>query len=114
MTFSADEYGWFFFKVYNVVARIPRGKVASYGQIAGLIGMPRNARMIGRALRVCPDSLPWQRVVMKDGSVAGGEYAPLRRAMLEAEGVTFLPDGRIDMDKHQWRPQQHQITGGFG
>ncbi|HSK67967.1 MAG TPA: MGMT family protein [Candidatus Limnocylindria bacterium] len=104
MTYSAAEYGYFFSKVYAAVARIPYGRVANYGQIAGLVGMPRNARMVGRALRICPDDLPWHRVVMKDGSVTGGEYAPLRRAMLESEGVPFLPDGRVDMEAAQWRP----------
>jgi methylated-DNA-protein-cysteine methyltransferase-like protein len=49
-------------------------------------------------MRVCPDDLPWQRVVMADGSITGGVYAELRRALLEDEGVTVLPDGRVDME----------------
>lgn len=81
---------------------MPRGRVISYGRIARLLGHPRAARQVGRALRLCPDSLPWQRVVMKDGSVAGGQYVHIRRAMLETEGVAFLADGRVDMEKHRW------------
>jgi len=92
----------FFEEVYALIARIPRGRVLSYGRIARLLGHPRAARQVGRALRHCPDHLPWQRVVMADGSIAGGASAPLRRAMLEAEGVPFLPDGRVDMASTLW------------
>jgi methylated-DNA-protein-cysteine methyltransferase-like protein len=53
-------------------------------------------------MSVCPDKLPWQRVVMKDGSITGGAYADVRRALLAEEGVGFLPDGRVDMDSHVW------------
>jgi len=63
-----------------------------------MLGSPRAARQVGRAMRLCPERLPWQRVVKMDGSIAGGESADLRRAMLEAEGVAFLPDGRVDME----------------
>ena len=94
----------FFARVYHIVRQIPMGKVVSYGQIAWLLGAPRAARQVGWAMRRCPDGLPWQRVVMMDGSITGGEYAPLRRAMLEAEGVLFLPDGRVDMAACRWEP----------
>lgn len=87
----------FFEQVYALVRQVPRGKVISYGQIARMLGKPRGARLVGWAMRVCPDGVPWQRVVMADGSVTGGEFAQARRALLEEEGVTFLPDGRVDM-----------------
>ena len=87
----------FFEQVYNIVGRIPYGKVVSYGQIARALGRPRAARMVGWAMRHCPEEMPWQRVVMSDGSVTGGEYADIRRTLLEEEGVLFLPDGRVDM-----------------
>jgi methylated-DNA-protein-cysteine methyltransferase-like protein len=89
----------FFEQVYSVVGRIPRGSVASYGQIAGMLDRPRAAREVGWAMRRCPEYLPWHRVVMADGSVTGGAYAEVRRGLLEAEGVVFLPDGRVDMEK---------------
>lgn len=95
----------FFKAVYELVARVPRGKVVSYGQVGRLLGYPRSARQVGRAMRHCPDGLPWQRVVMADGAITGGLYAPLRRAMLEEEGITFLPDGRVDMQAHRWQPE---------
>jgi len=89
----------FFEQVHAVVEKIPHGKVVSYSQIARMLGRPRAAREVGWAMRVCPDGLPWHRVVMADGSITGGVYAELRRALLEDEGVTFLPDGRVDMER---------------
>jgi len=93
----------FFEQVYAVVARVPQGRVVAYGQIARMLGFPRSARQVGRAMRHCPDYLPWQRVVMANGDITGGLYAPLRRAMLEQEGVLFLPDGRVDMARCRWQ-----------
>ena len=92
----------FFQAVYEIVAQIPRGYVVSYGQIARLLGSPRAARQVGWAMRQCPEELPWQRVLMSDGSIAGGGWAELRRALLEEEGVPFLPDGRVDMARCAW------------
>ena len=89
----------FYQDIYEIVRNIPHGKVISYGQIAKMLGRPRNAREVGRAMRICPDDIPWQRVVMSDGSIAGGMFADMRKALLESEGVSFLPDGRVDM-KH--------------
>ena len=87
----------FYNRVYNVVKQIPLGKVVSYGKIAASLGRPHSAREVGRAMRICPDNIPWQRVVMADGSIAGGSYADTRKALLQEEGVSFLPDGRVDM-----------------
>ena len=94
----------FFSAVYALVAQIPPGFVASYGQLARMLGAPRAARQVGWAMRCCPDELPWQRVIREDGTIAGGEYAPLRRAMLEAEGVPFTQDGRVAIDRCRWQP----------
>ena len=92
----------FFEKVYEIVRQIPAGRVISYGEIARLLGAPGSARQVGWAMRTCPDELPWQRVVKADGSIAGGGFAELRRALLAEEGVPFLPDGRVDMAKCRW------------
>ena len=92
----------FYEQVYAIVAQIPMGYVVPYGKIARLLGYPRAARQVGWAMSRCPEDLPWQRVVMADGSITGGDYADKRRAVLEAEGITFLPDGRVDMKKHSW------------
>ena len=102
----------FFLQVYALVAQIPRGKVASYGQIARMLGNPRAARQVGWAMRHCPDPLPWQRVVMADGSITGGEFAHLRRDFLESEGVSFLPDGRVDLAACQWLPESGSPADG--
>ena len=92
----------FFKDVYTFVECIPYGKVVSYGQIAGMLGRPRAAREVGWAMRCCPEHLPWHRVVMADGSITGGEYADMRKALLESEKVGFLPDGRVDMKDFRW------------
>ena len=92
----------FFERVYEIVRQIPEGKLISYGEIARLLGAPGCARQVGWAMRVCPEDLPWQRVVKADGSIAGGGFAELRRAKLVEEGVSFLPDGRADMARCRW------------
>ena len=92
----------FFDKVYEVVKKVPCGKVTTYGDVARLCGNPRMARQVGWALHCNPQPgvIPCHRVVFADGSLAagfafGGEG--VQRALLEAEGVEFLPDGRVDM-----------------
>jgi len=94
----------FFAQVYEIVARIPAGRVMAYSQIARALGCPRAARQVGRAMRLCPEHLPAHRVVMADGSVAGGPGAELRRALLKAEGAPFLEDGRLDMNACAFTP----------
>ncbi|NEG69465.1 MGMT family protein [Bifidobacterium choloepi] len=104
--------------VYDIVRRIPRGCVATYGQVAALAGRPRNARMVGYALHANPaeGEIPCHRVVFRDGSLAPG-FAfggpDVQRARLEAEGVPFIgessrgnagaPGLRVDLAACQWR-----------
>lgn len=92
----------FFQQVYAIVEQIPYGRVVSYSQIARMLGRPRAARVVGWAMRCCPDSLPWHRVVMADGAIAGGIYANMRRVRLAEEGVGFSRDGRVDMESYSW------------
>lgn len=99
-----SEKSSFFENVYKIVGQIPYGKVISYGQIAQVLGYPRAARQVGWAMRRCPEGLPWQRIVMADGAIAGGQYSDLRRALLESEGVVFTPDGKVDMTVCRWNP----------
>ena len=96
-----------FEKIYQVVRRIPYGKVASYGQIAAAVGNPRLTRVVGYALHrnPAPGVIPCHRVVKKDGSVSeafafGGENAQIE--MLRAEGVEFAEYGKVDMLHFQW------------
>lgn len=95
----------FYNEVYKLVEQIPRGKVVSYGQIARALGLPRAARQVGWAMRRCPDNIQWQRVVKDDGTITGGDHADFRRMLLEDEGIAFLADGRVDMEKcrHEFR-----------
>ncbi len=94
-----------FEKIYEVVKGIPKGKAATYGQVARLAGNPHWARVVGYALHSNPDpdTIPCHRVVNKDGRVAaafvfGG--GAVQRQLLESEGVVFEPDGRIDLKKY--------------
>ena len=100
-----------FARIYAFVKQIPRGKVASYGQVALLAGNPRWARVVGYALHVNPEPgvIPCHRVVTREGCTAkafafGG--ADMQRVLLEEEGVGFLPDGRVDMEKYQWKEER--------
>lgn len=92
----------FFEQVYDIVAVIPYGKVVSYGQIARKLGSPRSARMVGWAMARCPEGLPWHRVIKNDGSISRGVMADLCHDLLADEGVSFLPDGRVDMEIFRW------------
>ena len=97
----------FYSQVYNIVGRIPVGMVASYGQIVCMLDSPRNARVVGWAMRQCPADLPWHRVVRSDGSLASKDFYEFQRVMLESEGVEFLPGGTIRMETYQWIPDFH-------
>ncbi|MEK7314685.1 MAG: methylated-DNA--[protein]-cysteine S-methyltransferase [Candidatus Eisenbacteria bacterium] len=99
-------------RIYAAVRRIPRGRVATYGDVARLAGMPRQPRLVGYALHATPEGirLPWHRVVNAQGrislgrGVAGGELP--QRFRLEREGVEFGPNGRIPLDSYRWDPSK--------
>ncbi len=96
-----------FNRIYAVVKRIPRGKVATYGQVARLAGNPRWARVVGYALHVNPDpdGIPCYRVVNRDGrpspAFAFGGFQE-QVYLLEKDGVEFNSDGNVIMEKYQW------------
>lgn len=95
-------------RIYAVVARIPRGRVATYGQVAALAGAPRHARQVGYALHALPagSSLPWQRVINARGEVSRRSesgWEGFQRQLLEAEGVE-LRNGRVDLERYRWEP----------
>lgn len=100
--------GWVFQAFYDIVRRIPAGKVATYGQVARLAGMPRCARTAGYAMAGCKaPSVPSHRVVDRFGGTKAcfDTFAPgTQRALLEAEGVVFRPDGTVDLERCQWQP----------
>ncbi len=95
-----------FTRIYEVVRQIPKGRVASYGQVAALAGNRRWSRVVGYALHVNPDpdGIPCYRVVTKDGRVSeafafGGGNRQVE--LLMADGVEFV-DGHVNMKKYQW------------
>jgi len=100
--------GSVFSRFYDIVRQIPPGKVATYGQVARLAGMPRCARTVGYAMAGCTDpSVPCHRVVDRFGSTKAcfDTFAPgTQRALLEAEGVTFRLDGTVDLAQCLWCP----------
>ena len=95
--------------IYNVIRLIPKGRVATYGQIADLAGLPRQARRVGYALSALPKGtpVPWQRVVNANGEISlrsDGGADRRQRKLLQLEGIAFK-DGRIPLDRFQWRPK---------
>ena len=96
-------------KVYDTVARIPFGRVATFGQIATMIGRPRMARFVGYASNNKASwHLPWHRVVFKDGSLCCGMATEQYRA-LKAEGVKFDCEKRVIMSDYQWDPERDGV-----
>ncbi|WP_367620817.1 MGMT family protein [Geomonas diazotrophica] len=97
--------------IYAAVSRIPRGQVATYGQIALLAGLPGRARQVGYALSALNDpSVPWHRVINAKGEISprsgGSEADELQRLRLEDEGIRFDSHGRIPLHLYRWRPQE--------
>ncbi len=104
-----------FAAVYALVRRIPRGKVATYGQIARLLGAPRHARVVGWAMHGNSHGakVPCHRVIQQGGTLSPN-YCPddpgRQRRLLEREGVAFLLDGRVDLAVSQWQPDAVQSS----
>lgn len=100
-------------QIYAVVARIPKGRVATYGQVAALAGLPRHARMVGYALNVLPENsaVPWHRVVNAAGRISLRANAlghdELQGQLLRREGVRFT-DGAIALGRYLWQPRSEK------
>lgn len=97
-----------FEKIYDVVSRIPKGKVATYGLVARMAGNPRWSRVVGYALHnnPAPGVIPCHRVVNREGKVAEGFAfggSAIQRKMLEDEGIVFEADSHIDLEKYLWK-----------
>jgi methylated-DNA-protein-cysteine methyltransferase related protein len=95
-------------RIWSVVRRIPRGRVATYGQIAELAGLEGHARQVGYALHNLPErsDIPWHRVINARGEISArsaGDSHELQRMLLEAEGVEFDLRGCVDLTRFRWR-----------
>lgn len=96
-----------FERVWALVRRIQRGKVASYGQLSRLMGGRLSPVGVGWALRASKaGAIPWHRVVAASGAISTDAESPgEQRRLLEREGVAFRADGRVDVEAHAWRPR---------
>lgn len=100
-------------RILAMVCDVPPGRVASYGQIAELAGVPRGARQVGRALRELPagQDVPWFRIVTASGKLAfepGSEAWQRQAGHLAADGVT-LTNGRVNMSLYRWQPDLDEL-----
>lgn len=96
--------------ILTIVKQIPRGKVATYGQVARLAGIPRNSRQVGTVLKTLPENsgVPWFRVVNSRGEISDrgdGTTRGRQRARLENEDVAFDERSRIPLDQFRWQPE---------
>lgn len=93
----------FFKQVHEIVKLIPEGRVMSYGDIAKTLGRPKNARMVGWAMKLCPTAYPWHRVVRNDGRVVSGDVQVL---ILYREKVPFRDVGFVDIEQCRLTPEE--------
>ena len=101
--------------IWRMVRRIPRGRVATYGQIAELAGLEGHARQVGYALHNLPErsSVPWHRVINAKGEISprsAGDSHELQRLLLEAEGVVVDLRGRIDLRAFRWKSTSRRVV----
>jgi methylated-DNA-protein-cysteine methyltransferase-like protein len=95
-------------RIYDVVERIPPGRVATYGQVAAEAGLPRHARAVGYALHALPEDsdVPWHRVINARGEISArsddGPHEGFQRFLLEREGVELDERGRVDLRRFRW------------
>src|SRR5438045_2089042 len=94
--------------IYDLARRIPRGRLATYGDLAWLAGTPRAARQVGWALSVLPDNLdvPWWRVINHRGQVPHHAHRELQAELLRREGIEVSDDGVVDLDRYRWEPNE--------
>jgi methylated-DNA-protein-cysteine methyltransferase related protein len=98
-------------RVWQLVRQVPRGKVATYGQIALMLPAPNGvdletykaygARWVGGAMAACPEDVPWQRVINSQGKISERPGAEKQRQLLEAEGIEFIKE-KVDLKKYGW------------
>ena len=100
--------------IWSIVRKVPRGRVATYGQIAELAGLEGHSRQVGYALHNLParSNVPWHRVVNAKGEISartGGDSHELQRMLLEAEGVEFDSKGRMELARYRWKRRADKV-----
>jgi methylated-DNA-protein-cysteine methyltransferase-like protein len=106
---AADDAGYRE-RVFEIVRRIPAGRVMTYGQLAVLLGEGYTARTVGYVMHAADDTVPWQRVINAQGACSTGRVVlppDLQQRMLEAEGVAFDARGRCDLARLRWTPEEY-------
>ena len=102
-------------RVFQIVRRIPSGRVMTYGQIADILGEGYTARTVGFVMHSADDTVPWQRVINAQGACSTGRVVlppDLQQRMLEAEGVRFDARGRCDLARYRWTPEEYATEDG--
>lgn len=101
-------------ELWEVVRRIPPGRVSSYGEVGRALRHPASGYVVGRWMASAPEGVPWWRVAAKDGRLPIQKRSPgmanEQQERLRAEGVAFLPDGRVDMARHGWAEWDSRLT----
>jgi methylated-DNA-protein-cysteine methyltransferase-like protein len=98
-------------RVFEIVRRIPKGRVMTYGQLATLLGEGYTARTVGYVMSAATDDVPWQRVINAQGKCSTGRVVlppDLQQKMLEAEGVAFDVKDRCDLERLRWTPEEYE------
>jgi methylated-DNA-protein-cysteine methyltransferase-like protein len=101
-------------RVFELVRRIPPGRVMTYGQLAELLGEGYTARTVGFVMHTADDADPWHRVINAQGACSTGRVLlppDKQQRMLEAEGVTFDARGRCDLGRYRWTPEEFADAG---
>ena len=104
-------------RVFEIVRRIPSGRVMTYGQLAEILGRGYTARTVGFVMHSADETVPWQRVINAQGACSTGRVIvppDLQQRMLESEGVVFDAKGRCDLSRYRWTPEEYEAGGEVG
>jgi methylated-DNA-protein-cysteine methyltransferase-like protein len=104
-------------RVFEIVRRIPSGRVMTYGQLAEILGAGYTARTVGFVMHSADETVPWQRVINAQGACSTGRVIvppDLQQRMLVSEGVVFNEKGRCDLPRYRWTPEEYEAGGEVG
>ena len=104
-------------RVYEIVRRIPAGRVMTYGQLAEILGEGYTPCTVGFVMHSADESVPWQRVINSRGACSTGRVVvppDLQQRMLVSEGVVFDAKGRCDLSRYRWTPEEYEAGGEVG